>query len=255
MRILSYKIKLNRDRLSESGEGILNKKQICKYISVVLTLAIINLTIGCRSYFLVKTSTLPSAETLTEIWDAQKTIIIHFNEKRWLLKEVQVKNNSVTGQLNEYTMAPTIKPVRPEKPNRYYAGGSRNQRYLLNEVHLYLKEFAIVDNNQVTIPVSSIDKIEIYDKDTATTVGSWVLGAIGITAASFAVFLIGIAIFKESCPFIYTWDGENYHFAGEIYSGAIHQPLERNDYLKLPSYPNQQTYTLNLWIILILQAQ
>jgi hypothetical protein len=246
MKILPTKINLNRARQPEPVSGILNKKQTCKYISVVLAFAILNLTIGCRSYFLVKTSTLPSAETLTDIRDAQKTIIIQFNEKRWLLKEVQIKNNSVTGQLNEYTMAPTIKPVRPDKPNRYYAGGSRNQRYLLNEVHLYLKEFAIVDNNQVTIPVSSIDKIELYDKDTATTVGSWVLGAIGITAGSFAVFLIALAIFKESCPFIYTWDGENYHFAGEIYSGAIHQPLERNDYLKLPTYPNQQIYTLKI---------
>ncbi|HAQ17806.1 MAG TPA: hypothetical protein DCR40_01080 [Prolixibacteraceae bacterium] len=47
-------------------------------------------------------------------------------------------------------------------------------------------------------------------------------------------------------PIFYTWDGENYQFAGEIYSGSIHKPLERNDYLKLPTYPGQQSYTIKI---------
>ena len=33
---------------------------------------------------------------------------------------------------------------------------------------------------------------------------------------------------------------------GEIYSGSIHKPLERNDYLRLPIYPGQKSYSLKL---------
>jgi len=40
---------------------------------------------------------------------------------------------------------------------------------------------------------------------------------------------------KQSCPFIYSFNGEDFEFTGEIYSGAIHKPLERHDYLRLPS--------------------
>lgn len=222
------------------------KKLTIKWISVALVFAVLNLTFGCQNYFKVNTAAQPSSETIFGMSDIGKTIVVHFNQKKWLLTDVQVKDETVKGRLNDYQMPPTFKPVRPDRPNRYLTRASQNQRYLLNEVHLYLDEFAETGNNQVSIPVSSISKIEIYDKDTATTVGSYVLGGLGIVAAAYILLTIIILLTKESCPFIYTWDGENYTFAGEIYSGSIHPPLERNDYLKLPTYAGQQTYTLKI---------
>lgn len=228
------------------GWGNIQKSQLVKWSSIVLAFALLNLTIGCRSYFKVNSSPKPSSEKIAGLESAGKTIIVHFNEKKWVLGDVQIKNNIVTGMLNEYTFPSTKKPVRPNKPNRYIATSgsfkSPSQKYLLKEVHLYLDEFAEQGNRQVSIPVSSISKIEIYDKDTAATVGSWVLGAVGAAAVVFIIILLT----KESCPFIYTWDGEKYNFAGEIYSGTIHKPLERNDYLKLPAYPGQKSYTLKI---------
>ena len=222
------------------------KKRSLRLISVILVFAIINLTIGCRNYFKVTTLPSPIPETITGLKSAGKTIIIHFNEKRWVLSDVQIKDNAVTGKLNDYTYPPTLNPVSPKKPNRYLTRASHSQRYLLNEVHLYLDEFADMGNSMVSIPMGSISKVEIYDKDTATTVGSWVLGGLGITAGAMLVIGVIVALTKESCPFIYTLDGNNYTFAGEIYSGSIHQPLERNDYLKLPTYPGQPSYTLKI---------
>ena len=49
-----------------------------------------------------------------------------------------------------------------------------------------------------------------------------------------AIFLV-ILLTKDSCPFIYAYNGESYEFVGEIYSGAIHPPLERHDYLPIPN--------------------
>lgn len=36
-----------------------------------------------------------------------------------------------------------------------------------------------------------------------------------------------------SCPYVYTFGGDSYHFNGDIYAGAIYPSLERNDFLPL----------------------
>ena len=222
------------------------KKQVMRWVSVMLVFAVINLTIGCRNYFKVTTSNQPSSEKMAGMNLAEKSIIVHFNQKKWLLTDIQLKDNKLTGVLNDYLMPPTVKPVKPDRPNRYLTRAAHSQRYLLNEVHLYLDEFTDLGNRKVSIPISSISKVEIYDKDTASTVGSYFLGSLGITAGAFLIVTTIVFLTKESCPFIYTKDGDNYQFAGEIYSGSIHKPLERNDYLKLPTYPGQHSYTLKI---------
>ncbi|HEY3371494.1 MAG TPA: hypothetical protein VGK10_11630 [Prolixibacteraceae bacterium] len=222
------------------------KKRALKWLALSMVLAMFNLTIGCNSFFKVKSSKRPPSETITQLNNAKKTIIVHFDEMKWLLTDVKVENDTVKGMLNEYKKAPTFKPVKPDKPNRYLTRATNNQRYLLNEVHLYLDEMIEPTNNRVLIPVSAINKVDIYDPDTAATVGSYFISGLGITAGTILVLAVIIALTKESCPFIYTWDGEKYDFAGEIYSGSIHQPLERNDYLKLPVYPGQKQYTLKI---------
>ena len=67
---------------------------------------------------------------------------------------------------------------------------SLNQRFLLNEVHLYLSALPLHENNQVSIPLSSIVKIEIYDKDKGATTGSYILGSVGIAAGVLLVLSV-----------------------------------------------------------------
>ena len=230
--------------LSPGDENWIKKAQ--QVVAFILILAMFNLTLGCHSYFKVNTVRQPTTEKVASLNEVQKTIIVHFNEKKWLLTDVVVENNTVAGQLNEYTMPPTIKKVNPDRPNRYYTAESKSQRYLLNEVHLYINEYADLGNGLISIPVGSISKLEIYDPDTATTVGSWLLGALYVTTITFTVIFIIALLTKESCPFIYTWDGKNYNFQGEIYSGSIHKQLERHDYLKIPVYSGTNSYTLKI---------
>ncbi len=242
MKTLIRKTKPIRIKLFKCEKSVV--KRVLKWISVVLVFAVLNMTIGCRSYFRVRTSVMPNSEVLTGINAAGKTIIIHLDDKKWRMSDVQVKNNAITGKLEDYKMPPTIKPVKPDRANRYYNGGKRSQQYLLHEVHLFVVEVTDSGNDRVSIPVKSVVRMEIYNKDTGTTILSWVLVPIVMTIGSLIAFVLILSLF--SCPFIYTWDGENYQFAGEIYSGAIHKPLERNDYLKLPAYPGHQSYILKI---------
>jgi len=175
--------------------------RLLKLTTIVLTVSILNLTIGCKSYFKVTPVPVVSSEAVGGLKDAGKTFIIHFEQQKWVLRNTHVQNNTVTGKLDEYNMSPTFKPVRSNRPNRYLTRPSLNQRYLLNEVHLYLSAFPVHDNNQVSIPMSSVVKIEIYDKDNGATVGSYILGSVGIAAGvllvlsvvAFSILISGLA--------------------------------------------------------------
>lgn len=84
------------------------------------------------------------------------------------------------------------------------------------------------------LPVASIDKLEIYDLDLGKTIFTTTLLTAGIASALALIVGIIIALTKESCPFIYCYNGEDFEFTGEVYSGAILPKLERDDYLPLP---------------------
>jgi hypothetical protein len=223
-----------------------HRKPFRRSVALLLALAVLNMSVGCMNYFRVNSSVGPTAESISGLKAAQKTIIVHYNDDKWILKNISINNNILTGRADPYNYPPTLKPVKSTGPNRYLTRASRSQSYLLNEVHIYPSEYNETGNGMISMPVTSIEKMEIYEKDLAATVGSWTLGFLGVTAGAFTIFLILVAIFKESCPFIYTWDGENYQFAGEIYSGSIYKNLERHDYLRLPFYPDQQSYQLKI---------
>lgn len=88
---------------------------------------------------------------------------------------------------------------------------------------------ARVKGASVFIPTSDLQRVWIQSMDKGRTT----LAAIGIAFGIFAV-AVGVAIAtKESCPFVYSWDGTQYVFDGEPYGGAITRGLERDDYSHL----------------------
>ncbi len=98
-----------------------------------------------------------------------------------------------------------------------------------------------------SLPLSGIRKIEVYDLDLGKTiVGTFFLiGGVGVLLSGIALLLV--AIFKESCPFVYVWNGHEFEFRGEIYSGAIFPSLERHDYMALPGlHASENEYRIKL---------
>jgi len=87
------------------------------------------------------------------------------------------------------------------------------------------------DGMRRIIPITDVERVYVERKTTnvVATIGL-VLGVtlIALTVAS----AVAIAT-KESCPFVYAWDGQRWVFDAEPYGGAISRGLERDDWGRL----------------------
>ena len=100
------------------------------------------------------------------------------------------------------------------------------------KVEFICKEFVIF------LPLSQIDLIwiertEVKQKIAAgRTIRNVVVAYLAVAGVAAVLMLIALAT-KESCPFIYSFDGERYVFDAEPYGGAICQGLKRTEWCGL----------------------
>jgi hypothetical protein len=81
------------------------------------------------------------------------------------------------------------------------------------------------------IPLSQVRLVVVRQLD----IGKTIVASIGtVFAVALVVAIIALAT-KESCPFIYSYNGEQYWFDGEPYGGATCPALQRTDYCRLDS--------------------
>lgn len=81
------------------------------------------------------------------------------------------------------------------------------------------------------VPVSEVQRFWVTREETSTirTVGLIAAVAGGALLVTAAV----VAATKNSCPFVYTWNGSRYSFNAEPFGGAITRGLERDDFARL----------------------
>jgi hypothetical protein len=88
--------------------------------------------------------------------------------------------------------------------------------------------YATVNRTTFVIPVSEVQRVWVESIDKTKTTLAVFGNILGVAAA------VGIMLAtKQSCPFVYSWDGTQYVFDGEPLGGAVTRGLERDDYSKL----------------------
>lgn len=225
---------------------VLRLPAISRPLAWIMICSFLIMTSGCSYFKVVRPSEQP-ADVINKMQDQQKFIILHLDDKAWQLTDIIVNEESVTGSISELVGHERYKSVKPENSNRYHKSKSNNESYILSEVHIYVTEYSEVEKGRISIPASAIEKIEVYDKDKGATTASWAFSALGVAAGAFGVLLVIIALTKSSCPFVYTYDGQDYMFSGEIFSGATQPGLERDDYMLLPGVVSSEgTYSIRL---------
>ena len=86
-------------------------------------------------------------------------------------------------------------------------------------------------HREIRVPVDSVQRWWLR----RGSAGKSALATLGIVAGVVLVAVVIAAATKESCPFVYSWDGAQYVFDAEPYGGAITRGLERDDYTVLPN--------------------
>lgn len=212
------------------------RRKILCTISWIVLIAYVNLAIGCSYYSVSSLEPLSRQSIVEQIQKKGKYIILHQGEKAGHLKDITINDvaHEMKGTLEpvpeNHVYYKTAKKYR--KANEYKKAGTKNDDLPIHEIHIYTSLSPEDLYSQVTIPFSTITRIEVYD----THVGATVFSALGFIAiATGLVALVAVAL-KSSCPFVYTGDGEGFTFTGEMYGGAIYPSLERDDYMPLPDF-------------------
>jgi hypothetical protein len=121
--------------------------------------------------------------------------------------------------------------------------------------------FAMQKGEPVRLPLDRVQRLWVRKADAGKTA----LAVIGVFGGVFLVTAAIAAATKESCPFVYSWDGTRYVFDAEPYGGAISRGLERNDYGRLENLKpegglykllvtnevneTQMTNMMELWVV------
>ena len=213
------------------------KKLIIRGLAGVLLVVFIHIMVSCY-YYQVTATYQPSQEELNSLSDLGKKFIVHQDYVAYYVSVVAFIHDSLDLHLGPTYLieGQDIVPKSPNSVKRYRP--KKGDARLLNEVHIHVNHNVQKKGSNWRVAMSDVERLDIYNHSTShTTTYSILFGIAMIPAAYVAVvllFFLVMALSGNSCPFIYTYNGQNFVFAGEIYSGAIYPPLERHDYLYLP---------------------
>jgi len=92
-----------------------------------------------------------------------------------------------------------------------------------------VKFLAIVEDRLPDIPLDEVELVWVRKVDAGMT---FLATAGGVVLSVAAIGIIGMLL-KESCPFVYSFDGERYVFDAEPYGGAICEGMQRTEWCGL----------------------
>ena len=221
--------------------------RINKAVAVFLALIFLGPFQSCN-YYKVQTISRVTPQEIRKYDSLNKYFILHQGDSAWHLDRIAVKENSFAGEvgvLPEYRYM--FLKTNPKGGNRYRSTKKHDESYVLDEVHLYVKDSVVPKmraGDNISLDCSAVGKAEVYKKASGRTTASWVVPIVA-PIVIIGGFIAIVALTKSSCPLIYIKKDKNFEFAGEIFGGAVYSSLERHDYLPLPGFkPSKNRYQL-----------
>ena len=90
---------------------------------------------------------------------------------------------------------------------------------------------AMVNRTPYEVSLDQLQRVWVERKELSQ---SRTIGLVAVVAVGTVAVIAGvIAATKQSCPFVYSWDGQQYVFDAEPYGGAISRGLEKDDFSEL----------------------
>jgi len=91
--------------------------------------------------------------------------------------------------------------------------------------------YASVKKTPYEVPLNQVQRLWVERKELSK---SRTIGLVAAVAVGTLAIIVGVAAAtKQSCPFVYSWDGKQYVFDAEPYGGAIARGLEKDDFSPL----------------------
>lgn len=211
-------------------------KHIIKPIALILVVLMLQ---SCAIYKPVpaSTSSMPSFQGryVKLVWTdevvTRKSVFSTWQydvEKACYLTDISIQGDSLRG---------VVQQSRPHIKRKH-------------QVNLYLSEKSAAPDSMsgnFALHLSSIRKLELLDLNLGMSILASVVTGVVISAVLFVALVVIVILTKESCPFVYSFNGTDYELTGEIYSGAVNPGLERHDYLPLPNLkPADSQYKLKI---------
>ncbi|MBU8934743.1 MAG: hypothetical protein KOO62_12160 [candidate division Zixibacteria bacterium] len=183
-----------------------------KIIVALLMVALINLMIACTKTAKVGVENVnPATERIIAVTLANGEIV-KFTDRGGILLKESKQISGLVPQKTEQTL---------------YQG----------------KKATTTTYQKILIPVDSVSQVWV---ERADPLGSFVAVIAVAAGIILIVGLIAVAL-KESCPFVYSWDGSKYVFDAEPLGGAICKGLQRSELSRLDYVkPVDGTYRLRL---------
>ena len=154
-------------------------------VSIAILLLFLGTLQGCKYYYKVQTVSQVNRHEVKTYDSLDKYIILHQKDKAWHLTKILSTKDMLYGKLsvlpeNRYKFLTT----KPTGGNRYIKNKESNELYVLDEVHLYVKDSVVpapYDTGNIKIAFSSIQQAELYVKAKGRTTASWLVPSVGGT--------------------------------------------------------------------------
>ena len=157
---------------------------------------------GCMQYYKVKKISNVSTQELAQFIANKRFIIIHQDSLARYLSNPLLSGNVLSGELVNLTKNQMkFKSTKPKGATRYRNNMTHKEKYIINQVHLYLQNSVIPEfgsAQKVMIPVSDISNADVYQMATGKTIFSWVYPGLTYLTVSGVVIVIMINEFMES---------------------------------------------------------